>query len=51
MIFDKLFCKHKWVKKEEIKTFIQYLSMEERCTRITYVYICKNCGKIKKVNV
>jgi hypothetical protein len=50
-----LFCKHTWTKKEEIKSSISCLnanlSMEERVIRITYIYICTKCGKIRKVKV
>jgi len=47
LFLDKLLCKHKWEKLHAMKEF-NYEHMELP-QEVRYTYVCKECGKFKKI--
>jgi hypothetical protein len=48
LIIEKLFCKHKWVLDKEIETTLT-LKGKPCGYEIHRIYICKKCGKFKRI--
>jgi hypothetical protein len=50
-IIKKLFCLHKWEKVKEIDTYWGEKKDGDSPTSMILIYICKECGKFKKIEL
>lgn len=48
-LFNKWSCSHEWDQLEEIATYESAHS--SRPYKRTYLYVCKKCGKFKKITI
>ncbi len=51
-ILEKLACKHQWETFSRTKIYENHNDPAEGKlpTRSIYIFVCKNCGKIKKIS-
>jgi hypothetical protein len=45
---EKLACKHEWENIESIE--VRYI-INDNITNLKYLYLCKKCGKFKKITM
>jgi len=45
-MFEKLFCLHDWEETHDVKV---YGNREDPPTKIVCVYLCRKCGRFKKL--
>ncbi len=53
-IFNKIVCHHDWQEKQAIEHIRRdsiLIDAPARITGFTYLYVCKKCGKFKKIDL
>lgn len=51
-LIEKLLCKHKWEVLDRIRIYKTYFDQTTDFPyKIIEVFVCQNCGKIKKIKI